>query len=268
MVRKRKPLPSVGELVVGTVTRVFDYGAYMTLDEYGGKEAYLPWSEVSSKWVRDIRSVVREGQKVVVKVIRVDRRKGHIDVSLKRVNPSEQRKKILEWKRAQRAEKILEMAARSINKTLDEAYDEVGWKLEDYYGEIYAAFEEAAYKGEDVLREAGVPEEWIEPLMEQIRKHITIKKVKICGVITMFSLEPDGVDRIRKALGEPLKELPMSKDTAIRVYSVGAPRYRVEIIANDYKTAEKILQSYLNIVEKLSEELNLNYEFRREKIKR
>ena len=41
MVRKRKPLPTVGELVVGTVTKVFDYGAYLNLDEYGGKEAYF-----------------------------------------------------------------------------------------------------------------------------------------------------------------------------------------------------------------------------------
>ncbi len=268
MVRKRKPLPDVGELVIGTVTKVFDYGAYMTLEEYGGKEAYLPWSEVSSKWVRDIRSVVREGQRVVVKVIRVDRRKGHVDVSLKRVNPSEQRRKILEWKRAQRAEKMLEMTAKSIGKTLDEAYEEVGWKLEDYFGEIYAAFEEAAYRGPDVLREAGVPEEWIEPLMDQIRKHIVIKKIKIQGIITLFTLAPDGVERIKKALTAPLMELNLSKNLALRVYTIGAPRYRVEVIATDYKEAENLLRQYLSKVEKLADELDLQFSFEKERTKK
>ncbi|OYT49133.1 MAG: translation initiation factor IF-2 subunit alpha [Desulfurococcales archaeon ex4484_42] len=268
MVRKRKPLPTVGELVVGTITKVFDYGAYMTLDEYGDKEAYLPWSEVSSKWVRDIRDVVREGQKVVVKVIRVDKKKGHVDVSLKRVHPTEQRRKILEWKRAQRAEKILELAAKSISKTLDEAYEEVGWKLEDIYGEIYAAFEEAAYRGAEVLRKAGIPDEWIEALMEQIRKHIIVKKIKIQGIITLYTLASDGVDRIKKALMESLTMIKQSKNLALRVYSIGSPRYRVEVIGTDYKQAEKLLREYLANVEALAKKLGLNFSFEREKLRR
>ena len=82
---KRKPLPDVGEIVIATVKKVFEYGAYVTLDEYGGLEAYLPWSEVSSRWIRDIRDYLREGQKIAVKVIRVIRRKKQVDVSLKRV---------------------------------------------------------------------------------------------------------------------------------------------------------------------------------------
>jgi translation initiation factor 2 subunit 1 len=35
----------------------------VTLEEYGGLRAYLPWSEVSSKCVRSIRDVIREGQR-------------------------------------------------------------------------------------------------------------------------------------------------------------------------------------------------------------
>lgn len=265
MVRKRTPLPRVGELVVGTITKVFDYGAYLTLDEYGGREAYLPWSEVSSKWVRDIRDFVREDQKVVVKVIRVDRRRGHVDVSLKRVNPSEQRRKVLEWKRAQRAEKILEMAAKSIGKTLDKAYDEVGWRLEDFYGEMYAAFEEAAYKGEEALREAGISEEWIKPLMEEIRKHIIIKRVKIQGILTLISYSPDGVERIKRVLTEPIEGIERDKETTIRVYVVGAPRYRVEVTSTDYKKAERVLRQYVDGVSKVSKSLDVLFSFTRER---
>jgi translation initiation factor 2 subunit 1 len=45
------------------VQGIYDYGAYVTLEEYGGLRAYLPWSEVSSKCVRSIRDVFREGQR-------------------------------------------------------------------------------------------------------------------------------------------------------------------------------------------------------------
>jgi len=267
LVRKRTPLPQVGELVIGVVKKVFDYGAYLTLSEYNNIEAYLPWSEVSSKWVRDVRDFIKEGQYVVVKVIRVDKKKGHVDVSLKRVNTLEQKRKLLEWKRAQRAEKILEIVAKKLGKSLDEAYEEVGWKLEDYYGEIYAGFEEASYRGADALREAGVSDEWVEPLLEEIRKHIKFKKVKIQGIIHLSSLAPDGVERIKRVLKDSLSNLPLSNNTTIRVYSVGAPRYRVEVISSDYKEAEKILQEYVEHVRNLSKQLELEFSFEREKTK-
>ena len=265
MVRKRYRLPRVGELVIGTVKKVFDYGAYMDLDEYNNKEAYLPWSEVSSKWVKDIRDFVREGQKVVVKVIRIDRKREHIDVSMKRVNSTEQRRKLLEFKRAQRAEKLLEIVASKIGRTLDDAYKEVGWKLEDHYGEIFLGFEEAAYLGEAALKEAGVPDEWIRPLMEEIRKHIKIKKVKIHGIITAWTTAPDGVERIRKVLTEPLNKVEIPADTNVRIYTIGSPRYRIEVTSTEYKKAEKVLSSFIEQAQRLAKRSNVSFAYQRER---
>jgi len=267
MVRKRHELPEVGELVVGTVTKVFEYGAYVRLEEYGGLEAFLPWSEVSTKWIKDIRDFVKEDQRVIAKVIRVDRRKKHVDISLKRVSEGEQRRKLLEWKRAQRAEKLLEITASKISKTLDDAYREVGWKLEDKYGEILTGLELAAQRGEEVLREAQVPEEWIRPLMEELKKHVEVKKVKIHGLLTLTSLSPDGVNRIRDVLSKPLISLAkdLDKNTLIRVYTVGAPRYRVEVISTDYKAAEKILSKYVSAASSIAKELNVTLSFERER---
>ncbi|MHC1627842.1 MAG: S1 RNA-binding domain-containing protein, partial [Candidatus Nezhaarchaeales archaeon] len=136
MVKKRREWPMQGEIVIGTVVQVFDKGAYITLDEYGGKKAYVPLNEVSSSWFHNIRDVIREGQKTAFKVIRVDTVKGHIDLSLKRVADVERERKILEWKRAKKAEVLLDFAAKKLSKTLDDAYNEAGWKLEDHYGEI------------------------------------------------------------------------------------------------------------------------------------
>jgi len=93
MIFPKKPLPDDGEILIATVKKVFDQGAYVTLDEYGGLEAYLPWIEVSSRWVRNVRDVLSEGRKIVVKVIRIDRKKGTVDVSLKKVTEDERKKK-------------------------------------------------------------------------------------------------------------------------------------------------------------------------------
>ena len=83
MVRMRKEWPDEGDLVVATVHKVLNYGAFAKLEEYPGKEAFIHISEVSSGWVKNIRDYVRENQKIVAKVLRVNPRKGHVDVSLK-----------------------------------------------------------------------------------------------------------------------------------------------------------------------------------------
>ncbi|ABM81454.1 translation initiation factor IF-2 subunit alpha [Hyperthermus butylicus] len=263
---QRKELPDVGELVVATVKEVYDYGAYLTLDEYGGLEAYLPWSEVASRWVRSIHDVVKPGQKIVVKVIRVNKRKKQVDVSLKRVTDSERRRKMMEWKRAQKAERILELVAQKLGKSLEEAYEAVGKKLEDYYGELMAAFEEVVIRGEQALREAGVPEEWVQPLLEEIKRHVEVKRVKIAGVLTVRSLAGDGIERVKKVLLTVKDAIENSSpDIKVKLYTVGAPRYRLELEAYDYKTLEKALAKALEEGEETAKSLGVEFSFTREK---
>ncbi|MEM2913101.1 MAG: S1 RNA-binding domain-containing protein, partial [Candidatus Bathyarchaeia archaeon] len=61
--------PEVGELVISTVNEITEYGAYVTLDEYG-KDGFLHISEISSGWIRNIRDHIREGEKLVLKILR------------------------------------------------------------------------------------------------------------------------------------------------------------------------------------------------------
>uniref|UniRef100_A0A7C2VH25 S1 RNA-binding domain-containing protein n=1 Tax=Ignisphaera aggregans TaxID=334771 RepID=A0A7C2VH25_9CREN len=100
----RKGLPEVGEIVVARIDKIFEYGAYCTLLEYNIQNAFIPWSEVSTKYIRDIRDVLKEGHVVIAKVIRVDKRapRVQIDLSIKRVLESEKKIKMIRWKRLQK----------------------------------------------------------------------------------------------------------------------------------------------------------------------
>ncbi len=266
MVKARKELPGVGELVVATVDKIFDYGAYVKLDEYENMDAYLPWSEVSTRWVRNIRDVIREGQKIVVKVIRVNRRRKTVDVSLKKVTEGERKRKMLWWKRYVKAAKIIELIAERIGKSIDEAYEQVVWKLEDYYGDPMYGLEEAILRGADALKEAGVPDEWIEPLLEEAKRYVRVKKVRIRGMLILRSLKPHGIDDIRKIL-LMIPDIAVKSGSGVKakVYTLGAPRYVVEIEANDYKSAEKALSNILENIEDEAEKLGVEMKFEREK---
>jgi len=259
----RRELPNVGEYVVATVREIFDYGAYVTLDEFNDLKAYLPWSEVASRWVKNIRDVIKENQKIVVKVIRVNRNRKTVDVSLKKVPDNEKRRKMFWWKRYLKASRIIELIAERIGKSVEDAYREVVWKLEDHYGDPYLGLEEAVVRGGEALREAGVPEEWVDHIVKEASRHIRIKIVKVRALVHLRSYAGDGVDRIKTVLSTVEEVLSKHAGIKNRVYLLGSPRYVVEVAGHDYKEAEKALEEALEKAREKAEELGVEYRYER-----
>ncbi len=264
MVKRGKEFPAEGDLVIATVTKIANHGAYVTLDEYKGKEGLVHISEVSQSWVRNIRNFLKEGQKIVAKVLRTDPRKGFIDLSIRRVTEQQKKEKIQEWKRAQKAENLLELAAKKLDKNLDEAYEKVGWPLEDKYGEIYAGLEEAAEKGEKPLLEAGISEEWSKVVAELAKLYVEIPKVRIKGVLELTCLKRNGVEVIKKAL-IATRNAAKNGDVNIEIYTMGAPRYKIEVMAKEYKQAENVMKEAVNTALTVIKEEGGSGTFTREK---
>src|SRR5207244_11777027 len=102
--------PEVGDLVIATVTRVEDYGAYVKLDEYKAVEGLVHISEISTSWVRNIRDHARHWQKLGLKDLRVNPQRNQIDLSLRRVTALEKSEQMLERKTERKAEPIVKSA--------------------------------------------------------------------------------------------------------------------------------------------------------------
>jgi translation initiation factor 2 subunit 1 len=232
--------PEPGDLVLASVRRITDYGAYVTLDEYG-KEGLLHVSEVSSGWVRNIRDFVREGQKTVLKVLRVDTEKEHVDLSLRRVSKRERREKLLSWKRERKAESLLRSVSDKLKMPPEQVHAQTWTLLEEKFGGIYEGLEKAAREGSTPLTEAGIPQELATTMAEVAKEKIKLPLVKIKGKLELQCMKPNGVMHIRDALLKALK-VDKPEGAKIQVYAVAAPKYAIEVEAEDYKEAERILQ--------------------------
>jgi len=257
-------LPRPLELVVGTVVRIEDHGAYVTLDEYGGLEAYVPLNEVSHSWFKSIREVLKVGQKRVFKVIRVDPRRNHVDVSLKRVSEREAKTKMLEWRRLQRALKLVELAAEKLGRSVEEAMAEAA-KLEARYGELFAGFEAAAREGRGALEKAGVREPWLSAFYELAKSHVKLPKVKLSAVISVMCPHGDGVERLLKVLSAWEETISKYPTLDIRFYTVGAPKYKLDVEAYEPKTAEAFLEEVAKAIAAKAGEVGCQYSFERVK---
>ena len=72
----------LGQIVSGEVVRVTDFGAFIDL---GGIDGLLPISEFSWQRVNNPQEILKVGQKVELKVLKIDRETNRISLSLKRM---------------------------------------------------------------------------------------------------------------------------------------------------------------------------------------
>jgi translation initiation factor 2 subunit 1 len=256
----KKEYPEEGELVIGTVIKVQNFGAFITLDEYPGKEGFIHIAEIATGWVKRIRNHIKEKQKVVCKVLNVDTYKQHIDLSLKRVNDHQKRDKIQEWKNNKKAYKLMEMVAEKLGKTVDQCYADFGNKLAEKYGTLYTAFDEATYDIQ-TLKKDGFEGDWLTAFEEVAKLNITIPYVEIKGYIKTTSWLPEGIHHLKKVLGDAEKS--EYEDVDIKVKCIGAPQYIIKITAPDYKIAEEHLKKAVEKMERLIKENNGDFEFHR-----
>lgn len=254
--------PEPGELVVCTVSNVKNFGAFTWLDEYPTdkgrlklaarakdpdkaddipfeegdfREGFIHITEVAAGWIKYIRDYVREGQKAVCKVLKVDEAKGHIDLSLKAVNEHQKREKVQEYKNQQKADKLMEFVAAKLGETVDACWESFGYDLVDRFGSLYAAFE-GAVVDEKAIEKMG--KKWPAAFVDVAKENITPPYVSIDGFVEILCPEPDGAKHIRDAL------VKVEKDgrVEVKVQYIGAPRYRLLVRAGDYKTAEEEME--------------------------
>ena len=230
--------PEEGELLVCTVSNVRENGAYLTLDGYGSREGFVFVGEVASGWVKNIRNHIRVGQRVVAKVIGVKKDRERVDLSIKSVSEERRRDTIQSWKNEQRAHQLLKVLGEKVGWSPEETSSS-GDELSDAFGGLYSAFEEAAMN-EGALQDAGFEGDWLQPFIEIAVENIIPPFVEIRGTLTLSINATNGVDVIREALLAAEAFSSPEEEIEITCHYNGAPEYRLELKAPDFKTAESL----------------------------
>ncbi len=235
---KSTTTPSEGELVVVSVTTVKQNGAYVSLDEFEGVEGFIFIGEIASGWVKNIRAFVREGQRLICKVMRTRKDGTSLELSLKSVSEERRRDRLQEWKNEQRAHQLLKVLGEKVGWSAEEIASS-GEELIDAFGGLYTSFEEAAMN-EGALQDAGFEGDWLQPFIEIAVENIIPPFVEIRGTLTLSINSTTGVETIRNALLAAEALSSPEEEIEITCHYNGAPEYRIELKAPDFKTAEAL----------------------------
>ncbi|NCF97037.1 MAG: translation initiation factor IF-2 subunit alpha [Euryarchaeota archaeon] len=229
--------PSEGELVVAVVREVKQIGAYVDIDEYDGIEGFIFIGEIASGWVKNIRAFVRPGQRLICKVLRTRKDNKSLELSLKSVSEERKRDRLAQWKNEERAKQLLKVLAEQVGWSEDELA-ETQMELTESYATLYGAFEEAA-KSPESLEEVGFEGDWIAAFIEIAVKNIIPDTVVIRGRFVLNVDQAEGIDVIKEALIAAENISNEESELIVTCHYDGAPSYRIDLKAPDFKTAEE-----------------------------
>lgn len=251
---KKKGLPGEGDLVVCTVKKIEDSIVFVDLDEYENAKGIIKIDEIYAGRIRSIKDFVDVGRKIVCKVLKVDEGNRILDLSLRRVTEGLRKNKLEEFKKERSAYNFLKLFFEKNNIPIEKLHEILDKVLEDYellYPFIYEIYIE---KNKKLLEKYIDDKELANKLYKYIIENFVPPKIVRSGILTIYSLEKDGIKIIKDVL-KKLKEF-------CEIKYKGAPEYYIKVVGLNVKEINNKLK---NINKILEEEKKIYYEIKWEK---
>lgn len=229
------------------VKQIAEMGAYVKLLEYDNIDGMILLSELSRRRIRSIQKLIRIGRNEVVIVLRVDKEKGYIDLSKRRVSPEDVLKCEERYNKSKAVHSIMRHVAEATQTPLETLYSQIGWPLNRKYGHSHDAFK-IAITNPDVWQEIEFPSEAVrKELMNYISKKLTPHPTKVRADIEVTCFGYDGIDAVKEALRTA--EEQNTTDNQIKVKLVAPPLYVLTSQCLDKHLGIKMLEEAIQRIE-------------------
>jgi translation initiation factor 2 subunit 1 len=241
--------PELEEVVMVNVTEIGEMGAYVTLMEYDNIEGMILLSELSRRRIRSIAKLVRVNRTEVVMVLRVDKEKGYIDLSKRRVDPEDVVKCEDRYNKAKAVHSVMRHLAQTHKLNLEAAYSMIAWPLYKHFGHAYDAFKLAITDSEKNIFDGtgvSISSEMKANLLTYVKRRLAPQPVKIRGDIEVTCFTYEGIDAIKKALlaGEEAG----TDDAVIKIKLIAPPMYVMTSMTLDKDSGVDVLTKAIEVV--------------------
>lgn len=231
-----------GDIYICRVRKLLQHGIIVTIGN-GETEGFIHISELSKRWVRDVKDVAKEGEVLVCKVITLGQSP---ELSIKRVTDSEKREALREWSIENRLIKLIE---KFYKKDTDKLKDQIIKK----YGSIFSFYEALTKNGKAELEDMKLNKEITNELLDFVEK--TKKKVIIKNQLELKTYEEKGVEKIKELLNE------CAKTKGVSIKYIKAPVYMMTLDLGDTKKTLNENKKLLELISKKSKMLNIDFKY-------
>jgi len=256
----KQKYPEIDDIVMVNVRSIADMGAYVHLLEYKSIEGMILLSELSRRRIRSINKLIRVGRSECVVVIRVDKDKGYIDLSKRRVSAEEVKKCEEKFTRGKTVASILrhvgELLQYDSDDQLEELFEKTAWYFDEKLkasGGAYEAFKHAV-NDPTILDECeGLDEKTKQVLIENINRRMMPQSVKIRSDIEVSCYSYEGIDAVKVALKEGLKH--STEDMPLKINLIAPPLY---VVTTTTLERELALTTLSAAIQSVKESIEMN----------
>jgi translation initiation factor 2 subunit 1 len=247
--------PEVDQHVMVETKKIEETGIYVELLEYDNIEGMILLSEVSIKSrIRSIYKLVKVGRVETCVVLRVDKEKGYIDLSKKRISPEDTQALEIKYNRAKKVNSILRNLSQITKVNLEDLYRDISWPLYKKFGHCFDAFKLLLTEEEKVFKECKIEDENIKKeLLNIVQRKFKKRPVKIRADIEVTCFSTEGILAIKEALkkGESFG----TEDIVLKIQLVSPPLYVIGTLTTEEEKGIKIISEAIeaikeNILEK------------------
>jgi len=241
--------PEIESVVMVNVRNIADMGAYVSLLEYDNIEGMILLSELSRRRIRSIHKLIRVNRNEVVMVLRVDKEKGYIDLSKRRVSPEDVAKCEDRFNKAKAVHGVLRHVAERRKYYLEDLYEKIGWPLYARYGHAYDAFKLAISEEKNVadpFADIDVPEDLKEEIKTYILRRLAPQPVKIRSDIEISCFTSEGIDAIKEALFAGMAVA--TENSSIKIKLIAPPIYVLSTTTLEKDSGISLLQKAIDTI--------------------
>jgi translation initiation factor 2 subunit 1 len=244
---KKTGFPTEGEIVICIVKRIQKTTVFVELEEYQNKEGIIHISEISPGRIRTIRDYVREGKRIVCKVLRKNEKYGNLDLSLRRVTTGQKLQKLKESKLNEKCIKIIESAAKQLKLDFNKTYEDINKSILQTYDGISGAFQEVAEEEGISLKETGIEKKLADTLEKIIKTRLKPKEIKSINELSITCPTSNGIDSIKKSIKKAMA-FGKDNDYNLKITYISAPKYSLSVTASDPKKVEAQTEEIIELL--------------------
>jgi len=259
----KQKYPEIDDVVMVNVRSIAEMGAYVHLLEYKNIEGMILLSELSRRRIRSINKLIRVGRNECVVVIRVDKDKGYIDLSKRRVSVEEVKKCEEKFTRGKTVASILrhvgEILEFESDEQLEELFEKTAWYFDEKFknsGGAYEKFKQAVAEP-TILDVCNLDEETKDILISNINRRMMPQAVKVRSDIEVSCYSYEGIDAVKEALKQGLKL--STEEFPVNINLIAPPLYVVTTTTLDRDGALESLARVIAAVKESIEKSTGNF---------
>lgn len=242
--------PEIESVVMVNVRNIADMGAYVSLLEYDNIEGMILLSELSRRRIRSIHKLIRVNRNEVVMVLRVDKEKGYIDLSKRRVSPEDVAACEDRFNKAKAVHGVLRHVAERRKYYLEDLYEKIGWPLYQKYGHAFDAFKLAISDEKNVtdpFADIDVPDDLKEEIKTYILRRLAPQPIKIRSDIEVSCFTYEGIDAIKEALFAGMAV--GTENSSIKIKLIAPPIYVLSTTTLEKDVGIALLQKAIDTIQ-------------------